>query len=81
MAGHTAPVVSDSVASTLKERKDRSFGEMLSSLKEKNVDLKAIGRGNFIFQMRPWGYSATFPASKFLSTIAIAMQTSLVKLC
>jgi nitroreductase len=81
MAGHTAPAVSDSVATTLKERKDRSFGEMLSFLKEKNVDLKAIGRGNFIFHNAPMGILfATYPCKdqNFLKSTIAAMQTFLL---
>ena len=81
MAGHTVPAVSDSVASTLKERKDRSFGEMLSFLKGKNVDLQAIGKGNFIFHNAPMGILfATYPCKdqNFLKSTIAAMQTFLL---
>jgi nitroreductase len=81
MSGHTAPAVSDSVASTLKERKDRSFGEMLSFLKGKNVDLQAIGKGNFVFHNAPMGILfATYPCKdqNFLKATIAAMQTFLL---
>ncbi|MCX5902202.1 MAG: nitroreductase family protein [Proteobacteria bacterium] len=81
MASEPTPAVSGSVAKVLKERKDRSFGEMLSFLKEKNVDLKAIGRGNFIFHNAPMGILfATYPCKdqNFLKATIAAMQTFLL---
>ena len=65
----------------LKERKDRSFGEMLSFLKDNNADLKAIGRGNFIFHSAPMGILfATYPCKdqNFLKSTIAAMQTFLL---
>lgn len=81
MASAPAPAVSDSVAAILKERKDRSFGEMLSFLKDNNADLKAIGRGNFIFHNAPMGILfATYPCKdqNFLKSTIAAMQTFLL---
>ncbi len=81
MASAPAPAASDPVAQVLKERKDRSFGEMLSFLKDNNADLKAIGRGNFIFHSAPMGILfATYPCKdqNFLKSTIAAMQTFLL---
>jgi nitroreductase len=77
----SAPAVSDSVAAILKERKDRTFGEMLSFLKDNNADMQAIGRGNFIFHNAPVGILfATYPCKdqNFLKSTIAAMQTFLL---
>jgi nitroreductase len=81
MATVPVPDLSASVAGILKERKDRSFGEMLAFLKDKNVDMKAIGRGNFIFHNAPMGILfATYPCKdqNFLKSTIAAMQTFLL---
>lgn len=81
MAGRTAPIVCDSVATVLKERKDRSFGEMLSFLKENKVDLQAIGKGNFVFHNAPMGILfATYPFKdqNYLKSTVAAMQNFLL---
>jgi nitroreductase len=78
MAEHTAPALSEDMARIFKERKDQSFGEMLSFLKEKDVDLQAIGKGNFVFHNAPMGIIfATYPCrdQNFLKSTVAAMQT------
>jgi nitroreductase len=81
MASAPAPAASDPVAQVLKERKDRSFGEMIAFLKDKNVDMKTIGRSNFIFHSAPVGILfATYPCKdqNFLKSTIAAMQTFLL---
>lgn len=41
------------VAETLEKRKQDNFGEMISFLQEKNVDMQAVGEGNFNFHRAP----------------------------
>ena len=78
MAERPAPALSEDMARVFKERKDQSFGEMLSFLKEKEVDLQAIGKGNFVFHNAPMGIIfATYPCrdQNFLKSTVAAMQT------
>ena len=78
MAERHAPALSENMARIFKERKDQNFAEMLTFLKEKDVDLQEIGRGNFVFHNAPLGIIfATYPCKDqnfFKSTVA-AMQT------
>ena len=69
------------MAGILKERKDRTFGEMIAFLKDNNADMQAIGRGNFIFHSAPVGILfATYPCKdqNFLKSTIAAMQTFLL---
>ena len=78
MAASPAPPLSEEIARVFKGRKDQSFGEMLSFLKEKEVDLQAIGKGNFVFHNAPMGIIfATYPCrdQNFLKSTVAAMQT------
>jgi len=49
------PPISAETRSLLEERKSRSFQEMVSFLKDKAVDMQAVGRGNFCFHHAPVG--------------------------
>ncbi len=78
MAERPAPALSEEMARVFKGRKDQSFAEMLSFLKEKEVDLQAIGKGNFVFHNAPMGIIfATYPCrdQNFLKSTVAAMQT------
>jgi nitroreductase len=78
MAERPAPALSEKMNRIFKERKDHNFAEMLSFLKNKNVDMKAIGRGNFVFHNAPAGIIfATYPCKdqNFLKSTVAAMQT------
>jgi nitroreductase len=78
MAASPAPVLSEEMARVFKGRKDQNFAEMLSFLKEIDVDLQAIGKGNFVFHNAPLGIIfATYPCrdQNFLKSTVAAMQT------
>jgi len=78
MAERHAPALSENMARIFKERKDQNFAEMLTFLKEKDVDLQEIGRGNFVFHNAPLGIIfATYPCrnQNFLKSTVAAMQT------
>ena len=76
-----SPPISEDVANTLKARKDKAFQQMISILKEKGVDMQAVGSGNFNFHHAPVGIIfATYPwkdQNFFKSTIA-AMENFLL---
>jgi nitroreductase len=81
MATAPVPELSAPVAGMLKERKDRTFGEMMAFLKDNNADMQAIGRGNFVFHNAPVGILfATYPCKdqNFLKSTIAAMQTFLL---
>jgi nitroreductase len=81
MASGPMPDLCAPVAGILKERKDRTFGEMMAFLKDNNADLQAIGRGNFIFHNAPVGILfATYPRKdqNFLKSTIAAIQTFLL---
>ena len=78
MAAHPAPALSENMARIFKARKDHNFSEMLTFLKEKDVDMQAIGKGNFVFHNAPLGIIfATYPCrdQNFLKSTVAAMQT------
>lgn len=57
-----SPPLSEGMRKTLQERKDKSFQQMMAALKEKEVDLQAVGSGNFAFHHAPVGIIfATYP--------------------
>ena len=75
------PALSEDIAKTFKNRKDKSFNEMLSFLKEKEVDLQAVGMGNFNFHNAPMGIVfATYPwkDQNFLKATVAAMENFLL---
>ena len=77
-AASPAPALSEEMARVFKGRKDQNFAEMLSFLKEKEVDLQAIGKGNFVFHNAPLGIIfATYPCrdQNFFKSTVTAMQT------
>jgi nitroreductase len=78
IAERPAPALSGEMTGIFKERKDHNFSEMLSFLKEKDVDMQAIGKGNFVFHNAPLGIIfATYPCrdQNFLKSTVAAMQT------
>ena len=78
MAASPVPALSEEMARVFKGRKDQNFAEMLSFLKEKEVDLQAIGKGNFVFHNAHMGIIfATYPCrdQNFLKSTVAAMQT------
>jgi nitroreductase len=76
-----SPLLSDELAKTLQARKDKAFQQMLSLLKDKGVDMQAVGSGNFNFHSAPVGILfATYPCKDhnyFKSTVA-AMENFLL---
>ena len=81
LAKQPAPVVSDGMAQKLKARKDRSFSEMLSFLKEKGADIQTIGAGNFAFHHAPMGIMfVTYPCKNqnYLKATVAAMENFLL---
>jgi nitroreductase len=76
-----SPSLSEGLAKTLQSRKDKAFQQMISRLKEKGVDMQAVGSGNFNFHSAPVGIIfATYPCKDhnfFKSTVA-AMENFLL---
>ena len=76
-----SPILSEGIAKNLKERKEKAFQQMISILKEKGVDMQAVGSGNFNFHNAPVGIIfATYPwkdQNFFKSTVA-AMENFLL---
>jgi nitroreductase len=76
-----SPALSEGIAKTLQARKEKAFQEMISLLKEKGVDMQAVGSGNFTFHRAPVGIIfATYPCKDhnfFKSTVA-AMENFLL---
>jgi nitroreductase len=76
-----SPSLSEGFAKTLQDRKDKAFQEMISHLKEKGVDMQAVGSGNLTFHGAPVGIIfATYPCKDnnfFKSTVA-AMENFLL---
>jgi len=66
--------ISEDMAQKLEERKAASFKEMLAFLKDKEVDIQAVGLGNFCFHKAPVGIIfATYPCKDqnfYKSTVA-----------
>jgi nitroreductase len=75
------PSLSAGLAKTLQNRKDKAFKQMIAHLKEKGVDMQAVGSGNFTFHSAPVGIIfATYPCKDnnfFKSTVA-AMENFLL---
>lgn len=76
-----SPSLGEGLAKTLQDRKDKAFQQMISHLKEKGVDMQAVGSGNFTFHSAPVGIIfATYPCKDnnfFKSTVA-AMENFLL---
>ena len=76
-----SPSVSEGLATMLQARKDKAFQQMVSHLKEKGVDMQAVGRGNFTFHRAPVGIIfATYPCKdhNFLKSTVAAMENFLL---
>jgi len=76
-----SPSLSEGLAKMLQARKDKAFQQMVSHLKEKGVDMQAVGRGNFIFHSAPVGIIfATYPCKdhNFLKSTVAAMENFLL---
>ena len=75
------PSLSEASAKILQDRKERAFQQMIGHLKEKDVDMQAVGSGNFTFHNAPVGIIfATYPCKDnnfFKSTVA-AMENFLL---
>ena len=73
-----SPPLSDKIAAMLKARKDRAFQQMITTLKDKGVDMQTVGSGNFAFHHAPVGILfATYPwkdQNFFKSTVAALTQ-------
>jgi nitroreductase len=75
------PALSEDTAKTFRDRKDKTFNEMVSFLGEKGVDLQAVGMGNFNFHNAPMGIVfATYPwkDQNFLKATVAAMENFLL---
>jgi nitroreductase len=77
----TEPHITPDTRTMLQDRKSRYFQEMISFLKDNNVDVQAVGQGNYCFHNAPVGIIfATYPCKNlnfYKSTIA-AMKNFLV---
>ena len=75
------PSLSETSSKTLQERKEKAFQQMIGHLKEKGVDMQAVGSGNFTFHNAPVAIIfATYPCKDnnfFKSTVA-AMENFLL---
>ena len=73
-----SPTLSDEISGMLQARKDRAFQQMITTLKEKGVDMQKVGSGNFVFHHAPVGIIfATYPwkdQNFFKSTVAALTQ-------
>ena len=65
----------------LQERKDKAFQQMIAFLRDKGVDMQAVGSGNFTFHQAPVGIIfATYPCKdhNFLKSTVAAMENFLL---
>jgi len=76
-----APSLSEDTANTLRSRKERAFQHMVTLLKEKGLDMQAVGSGNFTFHHAPVGIIFATYLSKdhnFLKATVAAMENFLL---
>ena len=75
------PSLGENSSKTLQERKEKSFQQMIGHLKEKGIDMQAVGSGNFTFHNAPVGIIfATYPCkdNNFLKSTVAAMENFLL---
>lgn len=75
------PPIAAETLKLLEERKSRTFQEMVSFLKDKAVDMQAVGRGNFCFHHAPVGIIfATYPCRdmNFYKSAVAALENFLI---
>lgn len=74
MAAQPAPPLSPDIEEILKKRKQQTMSAMLSFLEDKDVDMQAVGSGNFNFHGAPVGILfAVYPSKNhnyFKATVA-----------
>jgi nitroreductase len=72
------PPLSEVISTMLQARKEKAFQQMITTLKEKGVDMETVGSGNFAFHHAPVGVIfATYPwkdQNFFKSTVAALTQ-------
>ena len=76
-----APPLSDKMTKILNGRKEKAFQQMISFIKEKGMDMHALGKGNFNFHNAPVGIIfATYPwkDQNFLKCTVSAMENLLL---
>jgi nitroreductase len=76
-----SPPLSEEAATTLRKRKEHAFQQMISTLKEKGMNLQEVGSGNFNFHRAPVGIIfATYPwkDQNFLKSTIAAMENFLL---
>jgi nitroreductase len=76
-----SPPLSDKMTKILKGRKEKAFQQMISFIKEKGMDMQALGKGNFNFHNAPVGIIfATYPwkDQNFLKCTVSAMENFLL---
>jgi nitroreductase len=73
-----SPPLSDEISTMLQTRKDKTFQQMITALKDKGIDMQTVGTGNFAFHHAPVGIIfATYPCKDqnfFKSTVAALTQ-------
>ena len=78
------PVLSDSIAALLENRRQENFNAMIEHLQRHQVDMRSVGEGNFNFHRAPMAVLfGTYPCKDFnyLKSTVAAMQNFMLAAC